>query len=83
MNICMLAIAGQTDGPNGLKFFEETHWCPEVKKAKISFFFYKNRNSKFFFSTGNDGHLVSNISALNLRIIFKYFIYEFKIFRFG
>ena len=27
----MSAIAGQTAGPNGLNFFEETHWYPRDK----------------------------------------------------
>ena len=44
----MLAIAGQTGGPNGLTFFEGTHGYPGVTQAKkIRDNFFKIR---FFFS---------------------------------
>ena len=51
--IFMLAMAGQTAGPNGLKVFMETHGCLGSKKNSKSTF-YKNSILKFF--TGNAGH---------------------------
>ena len=53
----MLPIASQTAGPNGLKFFVDTHGWPEgVIGQKIKFFF-----SKFFLSQATPGCLTSYI----------------------
>ena len=57
VHICMLPIAGQTAGPNGLNFFLDTHWWPwgvlGFKKSNFNFkFFFKTFFFKFF-STGN------------------------------
>ena len=38
----MLAIAGQTAGPNWLKFCEETYWWAGVILAKKPVFFLRN-----------------------------------------
>ena len=54
----MLAIAGQTAGPNWLKFCEETYWWVGMISAKKFRFFPK---VSFFKSTGNAGHFITVI----------------------
>ena len=48
----MLAMAGQTAGPNGLKVFKETHGCLGSKKI-LNRLLKKILFKKF---TGNAGH---------------------------
>ena len=48
----MFPIAGQTAGPNGLKFFEDTHgpWVAKGRqRQKIDYFYF------FFFSWARPG----------------------------
>ena len=45
----MLFMAGQTAGPNGLKFFVDTYGWPGVLQAKNRYFFQN------IFFTGNAG----------------------------
>ena len=53
----MLPIASQTAGPNGLKFFVDTHGYPVgVIGLKHLKFFFISFFIKIFFSTGNTGH---------------------------
>ena len=44
----MLAIAGQTAGPNGLKFFEGTHGYPGITKLKNFKILFSSLKIDFF-----------------------------------
>ena len=50
----MLPIAGQTTGPNGLKFFVDTQGFQGVFRLKKIRFFFKFFFQNFFY-TGNAG----------------------------
>ena len=58
----MFPIAGQTAGPNGLKFFEDTHgpWVAKGRqRQKIDYFYFF-----FFHGQGRVFQLVFNIFVL-------------------